>query len=230
MANVLLLAASGLARETLESIRHTGDHEVHGILDDNPSLHGTSINGVPVLGGLELAKDREEQLLLCAGKGSSRATITQRLNLPESRYATHTSAHAVLGSTVRVGSGSIILAGTVATSDISIGSHVVLMPRVVLTHDDVLEDYATLAAGVALAGSVLVGAEAYLGTNSTVRENLSIGRGAVLGMAAALITDLPVGQIWAGNPARRLASGDSGRSPALQSHSLSNISPKEAIR
>lgn len=81
---------------------------------------------------------RSEKLLLCAGKGASRAAIARRLDLPEERYATHASAHAVLGSTVAVGAGSIILAGTVATSDVRIGRHVVLMPRVVLTHDDVL--------------------------------------------------------------------------------------------
>lgn len=230
MAKVLLLAASGLARETLESIRQTGDHQVLGILDDNAALHGTSVNGVPVLGGLDLAVRRSEQLLLCAGKGASRAAIARRLDLPEERYATHASVHAVLGSTVAVGAGSIILAGTVATSDVRIGRHVVLMPRVVLTHDDVLGDYATLAAGATLAGTVHVGAEAYLGTNSTVRENLSIGRGAVLGMAAALITDLPAGQTWAGNPARPLDSRIPGRNPEPTNNTLLNASLKEATR
>ena len=230
MAKVLLLAASGLARETLESIRQTGDHQVLGILDDNAALHGTSVNGVPVLGGLDLAVRRSEQLLLCAGKGASRAAIARRLDLPEERYATHASVHAVLGSTVAVGAGSIILAGTVATSDVRIGRHVVLMPRVVLTHDDVLEDYSTLAAGAALAGTVHVGAEAYLGTNSTVRENLSIGRGAVLGMAAALIADLPAGQTWAGNPARPLGPRTPGRSPEPNNNTLLNASLKEATR
>ncbi|MFJ2617891.1 NeuD/PglB/VioB family sugar acetyltransferase [Glutamicibacter sp. NPDC087344] len=230
MAQVLLLAASGLARETLESIRGTGDHEVTGILDDNISLHGTKVNGVPVLGGLELAAERTEQLLICAGKGSSRAAIIRRLGLDNERYATHVSAHAVLGSNVHVGTGSIILAGTVATSDIRIGHHVVLMPRVVLTHDDVLSDYSTLAAGAALAGSVHVGREAYLGTNSTVRENLNIGPGSVLGMAAALISDLPAGQTWAGNPARELNTFRSGSQPVQDSHTLSNASLKEATR
>ncbi|RBL99660.1 acetyltransferase [Glutamicibacter soli] len=230
MAKVLLLAASGLARETLESIRQTGDHQVLGILDDNAALHGTSVNGVPVLGGLDLAVRRSEKLLLCAGKGASRAAIARRLDLPEERYATHISAHAVLGGSVSVGAGSIILAGTVATSDVRIGRHVVLMPRVVLTHDDVLEDFATLAAGATLAGTVHVGSEAYLGTNSTVRENLRIGRGAVLGMAAALITDLPAGQTWAGNPARPLDSRIPGRNPEPTNNTLLNASLKEATR
>lgn len=228
MTRVLLVAASGLGRETLESIRLTGDHEVIGILDDNPLLHGSTVHGVPVLGGPELARQREEALLLCAGKGSSRAAIARRLNLPDERYATHVSADAVLGSTVSVGTGSIVLAGCVATSDIRIGRHAVLMPRVVLTHDNVLEDYATLAAGTALAGSVHVGREAYLGTNSTVRENLRIGPGAVLGMGSALLRDLPPGETWAGNPARMLKTGSPETAQSPTASTNFNASPKEA--
>ena len=204
MAKVLLVAASGLARETISSIEQTGDHEVIGLLDDNTALHGTLIGKVRVLGGLELAKERTEKLLICAGKGSSRAAIAARLGLDDSRYATHIHGSAALGSSVSVGCGSIILAGCVATCDISVGRHTVLMPQVVLTHDNVLEDYCTLAAGAKLAGRVTVGHRAYLGTNAAVREDVQIGADAVLGMGSALLRDMPAEQIWAGNPARQI--------------------------
>lgn len=204
MAQVILVAASGLARETLESIRQTGDHKVVGILDDNRRIHGQLLGGVPVLGGLELAAQRPEKLLVCAGKGSARQGIVERLNFEPTRYATHVHASAHLGGTVKPGPGTIILAGCVATCDIQLGQHVVLMPNVVLTHDDVLGDHVTLAAGVTLSGGVRVGNRAYLGTNAAVRELVHIGNSAVLGMGSALLRDLPAGQVWAGNPARQL--------------------------
>lgn len=204
MSHVILVAASGLARETLESIRQTGDHKVVGILDDNHRTHGQLLGGVPVLGGLELAAERTEKLLVCAGKGSARQGIVERLNVERTRYATHVHGSAVLGGSVKPGAGSIILAGCVATTDIQLGRHVVLMPNVVLTHDNVLGDYVTMAAGSALAGGVHVGNRAYIGTNATVREHVRIGNSAVLGMASALLKDLPAHQVWAGNPARQL--------------------------
>jgi acetyltransferase-like isoleucine patch superfamily enzyme len=40
--------------------------------------------------------------------------------------------------------------------------------------------------------------------NASVREGVSLGTDAVLGMGAALLTDLPDGETWAGVPARRL--------------------------
>ncbi len=206
MSKILLVAASGLARETIASIEQTGDHEVIGLLDDNTALHGTLIGKVRVLGGLEIAKERSEKLLICAGKGSSRAAIVSRLGLDDSRYATHIHSTAVLGGSVSVGCGSIILADCVATCDIWVGRHTVLMPQVVLTHDNVLEDFCTLAAGAKLAGRVTVGHRAYLGTNAAVREDVQIGAGAVIGMGSALLHDVPAEQTWAGNPARQIIS------------------------
>ncbi|MGH3652913.1 NeuD/PglB/VioB family sugar acetyltransferase [Glutamicibacter sp.] len=204
MARVLLLAASGLARETLASIESTGDHEVAGVLDDNARLHGNMMGSVRVLGGLELARGRTEQLLLCAGQGRHRAAIAGRLALDDSRYATHAHASAFLGAGTRLAPGCIVLAGCVATADVSIGRHSVLMPHAMLTHDDRLGDYATLAAGATLAGSVQLGDRVYIGSNATVRENLSLGADAVLGMGSALLHDIPAGETWAGSPARKL--------------------------
>ncbi|WP_334123381.1 NeuD/PglB/VioB family sugar acetyltransferase [Glutamicibacter sp.] len=204
MASILLVAASGLARETLASIESTGDHEVVGVLDDNPSLHGKMLGQVPVLGGIELARERDEQLLICAGKGRSRDAIAARLGLDDSRYATHVHYSAFLGAGTLLGAGCIVLAGCVATTAVRIGRHGVLMPHALLTHDDSLGDYVTLAAGATLAGAVKVGHRAYIGSNATVRENLSLGDDTVLGMGSALLEDIPAGQTWVGTPAAML--------------------------
>jgi sugar O-acyltransferase (sialic acid O-acetyltransferase NeuD family) len=204
MAKVLLLAASGLARETIESIAQTGDHEVVGLLDDNAALHDSKLGGIPVLGPLDIAAQRTEQLLLCVGKSVARAAVAARLGLPESRYATHVHSSVFLGASTQLGTGSIVLAGCVATANVKIGRHSVLMPHVLLTHDDSLGDFPTLAAGATLAGNVRTGDRVYIGTNSTVRENLTLGDDCVLGMGSALLQDIPPGQTWAGAPAQLL--------------------------
>ncbi len=206
MAGLLLIAASGLAREVLAVERLLDRHAAFHVVDDNPALWGTEVGGVPVVGGIDLVGEyADHDLLVCAGRGPARRGIVARLRelgVRADRFATtvHPGVDVPAGS--RIGRGSIVLAGAVMTADVSLGEHVVAMPHVTLTHDDVVGDYATLCAGVTLGGEVTVGEGAYLGMSSSVRERVTVGADAVLGMGAVLLRDLPAGETWVGTPAR----------------------------
>ena len=208
MSELLLVGASGLAREALAVIRRVGEHHVLGFLDDDAAKRGRIIDGLPVLGGIDDAGAfPTSSLLLCAGKGSVRAALAARLRTlgrTHDDYVTIIDSSVVVPSDCTVGVGSILLGGVVLTTNIELGRHVVAMPNVVLTHDDLVESYVTLCAGVALGGHVRVGDAAYLGMNSCVKEGVRVGRGAVLGMGAVLTRNLPSGETWIGVPARSL--------------------------
>lgn len=212
MADVLLVAASGLAREVRATLEAGGRHVVVGALDDEPSLLGTSVGGVPVLGPVSAVTDYPRPLLVvCAGRGASRRSLVARLSaagVPEERYLAVVDPSVRIPASCSVGPGSVLLAQCVLTADVVVGRHVVAMPHVTLTHDDRVDDFATLCAGVTLGGSVHVAAGAYLGMNAAVREGLDVGADAVLGMGAVLLDDLPAGQTWAGCPARPLRHSD----------------------
>ncbi len=229
---LLLVAASGLAREVLALVRAHGTYEVIGLLDDSPELHGTVVDGAAVLGGLDAVTGYSDaQLLVCAGRGSARESIVTRLaglGVGADRYATvvHPGVEVHPGS--GVGPGSVLLAGVVLTTAVTVGAHVVVMPHVTLTHDDVLADYATLCAGVALGGSVVVGRGAYLGMNAGVRERVRVGDGATLGMGAVLLADLPAGQTWAGVPAAPIGR-PAGAAAATGSGVSSGAGPQETL-
>ena len=205
---VLLIAAGGLARETLAAIRAGGSQHPVGIVDDNPELHGLTVNGVGVLGGTEVIETYPDvRLVVCVGRGTAREAIVHRLTMfrvgPE-RYASVVHPQSSIAPDTQLGVGCILLAGVVATADVTIGDHVVAMPNVTMTHDDVVRDYATLCAGVSLGGDVAVGRASYLGMNASVRQGVRVGERAVLGMGAVLVSDLPEGQTWVGVPAARL--------------------------
>jgi sugar O-acyltransferase (sialic acid O-acetyltransferase NeuD family) len=204
---VLLVGASGLAREVLAA----GMSGVTGILDDDARLHDTEIDGVPVLGPIATAADRNEQLLVCVGPSGGRRSIARRLRtagVGDDRFATFVARSARIGTSSDVAPGAIVLDGVVVTAHALIGRHTVLMPTAVVTHDDTVSDYATLAAGVTLGGRVRIGEAAYLGMQSSVRPGLSVGADAVVGMGAVVVTDVPAGETWVGVPARR--QGENG--------------------
>jgi len=223
VTDLLLVGASGLAREVLNVLRAAADTRTVGVLDDRAELWGETVDGTAVLGGLEaVLGDPDAQLVLCVGAGSARARITQRLadlGVTDARFARVVHPSVEVPENCRIGEGSVVLAGVVLTADVVIGRHVVVMPNVTLTHGNRIESFATLCAGVALGGDVCIGAAAYIGMNASIRERVTVGPGAVLGMGAVLLEDLPGYETFAGVPARRLTTGKVGLPAATASAS-----------
>ncbi|TFC19823.1 acetyltransferase [Cryobacterium algoritolerans] len=206
MKDLLLLGASGLAREVLADL---GDsYRVVGILDDDSARHGERLAGIPILGDVDRAALYEADLIVCIGSGQGRRRLVDRLTglgIGGDRYATFISSAAHVPPGNQVGVGSILMAGVVLTANVSVGRHVVIMPNATLTHDNVVNDFVTIASGVALGGSVVLGAACYIGMNASVRQNLEVGGGATVGMGAVVLENIPVGETWFNVPARPLS-------------------------
>jgi sugar O-acyltransferase (sialic acid O-acetyltransferase NeuD family) len=165
------------------------------------------IGGVEVLGPVESVRDRDAFVAVCTGRPDnyfSRKRIVVRLGLERDRYATIVHPSCALAADTKVGAGSVLLAGVVATSDVIVGEHVAVMPQVVLTHDDRIGDYATLGAGVRLGGGASIEEGAYVGAGAMAHQNVTIGRWALLGMGSVALRDVPCAEGWAGVPARKL--------------------------
>jgi sugar O-acyltransferase (sialic acid O-acetyltransferase NeuD family) len=208
MTGLLIIGAGGFARETAQAVRDAGDIELLGHLDDNAALHGTEVDGVPVLGGRDLVHDLPQtRVVICVGNPrdyASRARLVRRLGLPTHRYATVVHPTASVSATSRVGPGSVLLAHCVLTAAVEVGAHVAVMPHAVLTHDDVVEDFATIASGVRLGGGARLERGAYVGSGALVREGTVVGAWSLIGMGSAVLGDVPPGEVWVGSPARRL--------------------------
>ncbi|MCX6498342.1 MAG: acetyltransferase [Arthrobacter sp.] len=216
MTELLLVGASGLAREVLACVRESGQFDVVGVLDDDESKIGSAMDGAAILGPASYAlRYPDARAVVCVGAGRGRERVVAGLTglgYPGYRFATVVDPSVRVPYSCDIGPGSILLGNIALTSGITIGSHVVMMPGVTLTHDDEVEDYATLAAGVSLGGGVRIGRAAYLGMNSCVRERIRVGAGATIGMGAAVLADVPDDETWVGVPARAMRSGMLSRS------------------
>jgi sugar O-acyltransferase (sialic acid O-acetyltransferase NeuD family) len=221
---LVIVGAGGLGRETVAVVRAVNavapTWDLLGFLDDGPDMVGQVLDGVTVLGpssllasgapvkgwrrlGVRTGRPAAVMSTASPRAFSTRAAIEARLD-PATTYASVVHPMASLAAGTEVGAGSILLAHVVTTAPVAIGRHVAVMPHVVFTHDNVIGDYATFGAGAKLAGGVSVGSGAYIGSGALVREHVNIGEGSLVGMGAVVTRDVPAGEVWAGNPARRL--------------------------
>lgn len=208
MSELILVAASGLAREVLAMVRSSGQYDVVGLLDDDEEMAGVTVDGAPVLGTIDDAtKYTHAFLLVCLASSKERESVVQHLvslGIQESRYATAVDPSVQYPEGCRIGRGSILMRNVTLTAAVTLGAHVVAMPSVTFSYDDDVSDFATFAAGVSLGGGVRVGRAAYLGLNSSVRERTSVGDYATIGMGAAVLSNVPDGETWVGVPAHQI--------------------------
>ena len=107
---VLLIAASGLAREVLPVVRESG-RDVLGFLDDRHEELPRTIGGAPVLGGIDdIPLYPDADVLVCVGSGLGRERVVARLSalgVDASRYATVIDPSVRNPGACAVGAGSI---------------------------------------------------------------------------------------------------------------------------
>ena len=208
MSELILIGASGLAREVLAMVRSSGQYDVVGILDDDKETAGTSLDGAPVLGSTDQASNYIHAFfLICLMASKERESVVARLasmGISESRYATAVDPTVQYPEGCRVGRGSILLRNVTLTAAVTLGSHVVAMPSVTFSYDDDISDFATFAAGVSLGGDVRVGRGAYFGLNSSVQDRTSVGDYATIGIGAAVLSNVPDRETWVGVPAHAI--------------------------
>ncbi|MCK6622842.1 MAG: acyltransferase [Calditrichaceae bacterium] len=96
-----------------------------------------------------------------------------------------------------------------ARESIKIGKHVMLGGNVrIFDHDFHQIHYQDRRDGTGEIKSrpVVIEDDVFIGTNSIILKGTRIGRGSVIGAGSVVSGNVPAGEIWAGNPARKVRS------------------------
>lgn len=111
---------------------------------------------------------------------------------------------AVIGRNCKISSHTFICEGVTIADGCFIGHGVVFIndnyPRSV-KNDGIMEDDAEWRARFV---KTRVGKGAAIGSNATILGSVTIGAGALVGAGSVVTKDIPAGEVWAGNPARRI--------------------------
>jgi acetyltransferase-like isoleucine patch superfamily enzyme len=85
-----------------------------------------------------------------------------------------------------------------------IGARSWLMKHVHIGHDAWVGQDCELAPGTVVGGHVQIADAVKVGVNATILPGVRVGEGARIGAGAVVTKNVPAGEVWVGNPARRL--------------------------
>lgn len=208
LKDIVVLGAGGLGREILALIEAcNGKHEewnVLGFLDSDPNLAGSEISGYRVLGNDEWhSRSRDSVWFVCAiGNPRVRCQVVKKFSAMGCRFASLIHPDVAIPKSVRIGSGTVVMAGTRFTVDAMIGSHVVVYINCSLTHDVEIADFCMIAPGCNLSGGVVLEEGVQLSTGVSVLPRRRVGAWAIVGAGGVVTHDIPPNSTAVGVPCR----------------------------
>ena len=108
----------------------------------------------------------------------------------------------IISDDVEIGANTCIDRGSLA--DTIIGHHTKINNLCHIAHNNVIGNNVEITGCCNLSGSNIIEDDVWISPNASIRGWIHIGKGATVGMAAVVVKNIPSGETWVGNPARKL--------------------------
>jgi sugar O-acyltransferase (sialic acid O-acetyltransferase NeuD family) len=198
--NISILGAGGHAKVIIESALLNG-FSIDSLYDDTIKVNS-------YLGLYQIKGPIDENLtgnsIIAIGDNKIRKNICShcyRIN-----WVTVTHPSAIISIDVRIGDGTVIMAGVVLQSGTKIGKHCIINTKASIDHDCIIDDFVHISPSVTLCGNVVVGEGTHVGAAATIIPNIKIGKWCVIGAGAVITKDVPDHSLVVGVPGKIIKS------------------------
>jgi len=181
---------------------------ISGFLDDNEAVHGTSILGIPVIGGSEalenLSSSNVNNIYCPIGNNAVRLRINRQARALGLITPNFVHRSAIVDSTLPKNSGIYVLPGVVIMPFVEFKNDVMISMNAKVAHHTKLEDGVFLSTGASVGASMQLQERAYIGMSATLVTGKckTVGSGATIGAGAVVLSDIPQDSTYAGVPAK----------------------------
>ena len=203
MTRLVIIGAGGHGRVVAEAAMACGSWGAIEFLDARwPALQ--SSGDWDVVGADSMISERAPgaSVIVAIGDCAARLRRVDELCAAGVNVANVIHPSAMLSSSARLGSGTVVLPGVVVNHSAIVGRAVILNSGAIVEHDCVLGDGVHVCPGVAMGGNVRVGARSWIGIGSAIKQGVAIGDDVVVGAGSVVVSDLPNNAIAFGVPAR----------------------------
>ncbi|WP_298537841.1 acetyltransferase [uncultured Algibacter sp.] len=198
---VRIYGAGGHSQVIKEVLLDNG-YFITEVFDDKPQMvHFASKKVSEGLRGDNLKKFPHEghPVIIAIGNNFERSEIAGFLN---SSFGIAIHKSAIISSTSKIGSGTVVFAGAIIQPNTTIGEHVIVNTGASIDHDNIIGDYAHISPKAALCGHVEVGEGSHIGVGAVVIPKVKIGKWCTIGAGTIVLKDIPDYSVVVGNPGK----------------------------
>lgn len=182
-------------------------YEIIGFLDDNKSLWNTKIQGVPVLGGVDLLNDREslgaEAVFCPLGNNKLRVKFLNKAKTLGYKTPNYIHSSVIIPTNIKMGEGVYILLGAKIMPYVSLEDYTMISMGAHIAHHTTLEKGTFISTGVNFGASIVAKEYSYVGIGATIMTGVKeLGKECLIGAGAVVIKDVPNKAVVAGVPGK----------------------------
>lgn len=150
---------------------------------------------------IEMLRNGKTDFVIAIGNNEIRKRIAEQHDI---NWVTLIHPSAQIGVKVKIGFGTVVMAGAVINPCATVGKHCIINTRAVVEHDNMIADYVHVSPNAALGGTVCVGEGTHVGIGATVKNNIEICEKCRIGAGAVVDRDLTETDTYIGIPARKM--------------------------
>lgn len=204
--DIVLFGTGGHAKVVADIVEQEGLHRILGLVSED-GIPGNFVTGYDVIASNAnfekvIKKIMAKGAIVALGDTHHRINLVKKIaGKLEFVNAIHPSA--IINKSVRIGDGTVVMAGVIINASTLIGNHCILNTSCSIDHDCKVGDYTHICPGCHIAGHVSIGRECWIGIGSTLIDHIKIGDKVEAGAGSVVIDDINKGvRVW-GNPARK---------------------------
>lgn len=194
MNRLIIIGASGHGKVVADIALRNGYEQVV-FLDDNPDVQECA--GFPVIGKTTEAPLMEGDKIVAIGNPKIREYIQKSIQTVTLIHPT-----ATISRRVKIGQGTVVMAGAVINSDVEIGDGCIINTCASVDHDCCVKDFAHISVGAHIAGTCQIGVRTWIGAGAIVSNNVNITKDCMIGAGAVVVRDIEKTGTYIGVPAK----------------------------
>lgn len=200
MNKLVIVGASGHGKVIADIAEKVGYTDIV-FLDDNSTVK--SCGDLMVVGKCNDAPSyKNADFIVAIGDAKIRRKILTDLAEIGVHIVSLVHPAAVIASNVKIGAGTVVMAGAVINPYTEIGQGCIINTCASVDHDCCIGDYVHVSVGAHVAGTVTIRDNTWVGAGATIINNIEIVEDCMIGAGAVVVKNIEQKGTYKGVPAR----------------------------